>query len=202
MNKIELEIIALQSSVTHMHSYAVVLGEVNGPRRIPIVIGGFEAQSIALALENLQPKRPLTHDLLAIILEAFNIDLIEIIIYRIEDGIFYAKLICQHEGEEYEIDCRTSDAISLAIRTSSPIYAYEEILDAAGIEVEEDISRLDTEDEQSTEPQETANNPENKLAHLSIEELQQLLEEVLEQEDYTQAIKIRDEINRRKGSTE
>lgn len=198
MNKIELEIIALQSSVTNMHSYAVVLGEVKGTRRIPIVIGGFEAQAIALALENLQPKRPLTHDLMTIMLETFEVELTEVLIYRIEEGIFYAKLICNYQDNIYEIDCRTSDAISLAIRTASPIYVYEEILDAASIEIEEDTDAIKTSDDsESTDIQEDTPDTQNELSGLSLEELQSLLEEVLEQEDYAKAIKIRDEINKR-----
>jgi len=197
MNKIELEIIALQSSVTHMHSYAVVLGEINGPRRIPIVIGGFEAQSIAVALENLQPKRPLTHDLMAVILETFGVALSEVLIYRLEEGIFYAKLICQQEGNQYEIDCRTSDALSLAIRSGCPIFAYAQILDAASIEMEED-QELTEETFESTPEHIPEEEPSGELSGMSIEELEKLLNDVLEQEDYTKAIKIRDEINKRK----
>lgn len=184
-----------------MHSYAVVLGEMKGTRRIPIVIGGFEAQAIALALENLQPKRPLTHDLMTIMLETFEVELTEVLIYRIEEGIFYAKLICNYQDNVYEIDCRTSDAISLAIRTASPIYAYEEILDAASIEIDDDPDASKLSDENNPENKELQQDvapAQNELSGLSLEELEVLLEEVLEQEDYAKAIKIRDEINKRK----
>src|SRR5690606_15599226 len=137
MNKIELEIISLQSSVTLMHSYAVVLGEVSGDRKIPIVIGGFEAQAIAVALENLQPKRPLTHDLMVIFFNTFNVTVQEVYIYRLEEAIFYSQLICIKDNEQVRIDCRTSDAIAIAIRTGCPIYAAPEVVDSSGLEMEQ-----------------------------------------------------------------
>ena len=140
MKKVELEIIALSHSVTQSHSYAVVLGEVAGQRRLPIVIGGFEAQSIAVALEKMSPSRPLTHDLIKNICEAFDLSIKEVIINNLLDGIFYAKLICVEGKKEYEIDSRTSDALALAVRFSCPIYTYEFILDSAGIILEEGTS--------------------------------------------------------------
>lgn len=199
MNKIELEIVALQSSVTHMHSYAVVLGEKDGNRRIPIVIGGFEAQAIAVALENLQPKRPLTHDLLTIMFDTFDIILEEVLIYRLEEGIFYAKLVCIKNSETTTIDCRTSDALAIAIRKECPIYAYESILDNAAIDFSDATSILpdiDTDEDYNDDivpPTDDMN-----LADKTIEELEKMLEEVLELEDYNKAIKIRDELNNRK----
>src|SRR5215217_133738 len=117
MKKIELEIVALSHSITQTHSYAVVLGEVDGLRRLPIVIGGFEAQAIAVALERMQPSRPLTHDLFANFMAAFSIELNEVLIYKLEEGIFFAQLVCHGpDGDTVEIDARTSDALALAVR--------------------------------------------------------------------------------------
>src|SRR6188474_3296076 len=137
MKKIELEIVALSHSITQTHSYAVVLGEVNGLRRLPIVIGGFEAQAIAVALEKMQPSRPLTHDLVKNFMNAFAIDLHEIIICDLQEGIFYSKLVCSSEHDTIEIDSRTSDALALAVRFGCPIYTYENILESAGILMED-----------------------------------------------------------------
>ena len=137
MKKIELEIVALSHSITQTHSYAVVLGEVNGLRRLPIVIGGFEAQAIAVALEKMHPSRPLTHDLMKNFMNAFNIDLQEIIICDLQEGIFYSKLLCVSEHDTVEIDSRTSDALALAVRFGCPIYTYDNILESAGILMED-----------------------------------------------------------------
>src|SRR5215207_4909373 len=137
MKKIELEIVALSHSITQTHSYAVVLGEVNGLRRLPIVIGGFEAQAIAVALEKMQPSRPLTHDLMKNFMTAFNIDLHEIIISDLQEGIFYSKLVCSSDNDTIEIDSRTSDALALAVRFGCPVYTYEHILESAGILMED-----------------------------------------------------------------
>ncbi len=197
MKKVELEIVALSHSITQTHSYAVVLGEVNGLRRLPIVIGGFEAQAIAVALEKMNPSRPLTHDLMKNFLVAFSIDLHEIIIADLQEGIFYSKLICASEHDTIEIDSRTSDAIALAVRFGCPIYTYENILDSAGIIMN------DKGDQASTQKQEavgvtTSGAGHNELKNLTLDELNALLNEVLENEDYMKAIAIRDEINSRK----
>jgi hypothetical protein len=133
MKKIELEIVALSHSIAQTHSYAVVLGEVNGLRRLPIVIGGFEAQAIAVALERMQPSRPLTHDLMKNFMQAFSVELHEVVITDLQEGIFYSKLLCSNEQDTVEIDSRTSDALALAVRFGCPIYTYEKILDAAGM---------------------------------------------------------------------
>src|ERR1043166_9571767 len=137
MKKIELEIVALSHSITQTHSYAVVLGEVNGLRRLPIVIGGFEAQAIAVALEKMQPSRPLTHDLMKNFMNAFGVDLHEIMITDLQEGIFYSKLVCSSENDTVEIDSRTSDALALAVRFGCPVFTYENILDSAGILMED-----------------------------------------------------------------
>jgi uncharacterized protein len=193
MKKIELEIVALSHSITQTHSYAVVLGEVNGLRRLPIVIGGFEAQAIAVALERMQPSRPVTHDLMKNFMLAFNVELHEIIINDLQEGIFYSKLVCSTDHDTVEIDSRTSDAVALAVRFGCPIYTYDNILDSAGILMEEDdkkkkvlVSHSDTNSDD--------------LKNMSIADLEHLLNEVLEQEDYIKAASIRDEIKARKGS--
>jgi bifunctional DNase/RNase len=194
MKKIELEIVALSHSITQTHSYAVVLGEVNGLRRLPIVIGGFEAQAIAVALERMQPSRPLTHDLMKNFMNAFNVELMEIIINDLQEGIFYSKLICINEHDTVEIDSRTSDALALAVRFGCPIYTYDHILESAGILMEDSgkgkKSDIGVDEASSTSREE--------LSKMSVDELQTLLNEVLEQEDYIRAIAIRDEINKRK----
>ncbi len=194
MKKIELEIIALSHSITQTHSYAVVLGEVNGLRRLPIVIGGFEAQAIAVALERMQPSRPLTHDLMKNFMNAFNVDLMEIVINDLQEGIFYSKLICISEHDTVEIDSRTSDALALAVRFSCPIFTYEHILESAGILMEDGNKKKKT-DIAVDEPISAAR---EEISRLNIDELQTLLNEVLEQEDYMRAIAIRDELNKRK----
>jgi uncharacterized protein len=193
MKKIELEIVALSHSITQTHSYAVVLGEVNGLRRLPIVIGGFEAQAIAVALERMQPSRPLTHDLMKNFMTAFNVDLHEIIINDLQEGIFYSKLICSSDKDTVEIDSRTSDAVALAVRFGCPIYTYDNILESAGILMEEDDKKkkvVVSHNDEGTED----------LKKMSVLELEALLNEVLVHEDYIKAASIRDEINRRKGS--
>jgi uncharacterized protein len=194
MKKIELEIVALSHSITQTHSYAVVLGEVNGLRRLPIVIGGFEAQAIAVALERMQPSRPLTHDLMKNFMLAFNVDLHEIVINDLQEGIFYSKLLCSSENDTVEIDSRTSDALALAVRFGCPIYTYENILESAGILMEDDDEKKGKEEVTVT----GGNEGNADLKSLSIEELQALLNEVLEQEDYIRAIAIRDELSHRK----
>ncbi len=197
MKKIELEIVALSHSITQTHSYAVVLGEVNGLRRLPIVIGGFEAQAIAVALENMKPSRPLTHDLMKNFMNAFNIELIEVIINDLQEGIFYSKLVCYSERDTVEIDSRTSDALALAVRFGCPIYTYENILDSAGI-LMEDTGKAKKSGEIEPEPVPAESSVNEDLKSLSLEELQTLLHDVLESEDYIRAIAIRDEINSRK----
>lgn len=196
MKKIELEIVALSHSITQTHSYAVVLGEVNGLRRLPIVIGGFEAQAIAVALERMQPSRPLTHDLMKNFMNAFNVDLMEIIINDLQEGIFYSKLVCISEHDTVEIDSRTSDALALAVRFGCPIYTYDHILESAGILMEDSGNKKKTKEPQVAEMPGTQGRED--LSLLSEDELENLLNEVLEQEDYLRAISIRDEINRRK----
>ena len=196
MKKIELEIVALSHSITQTHSYAVVLGEANGMRRLPIVIGGFDAQAIAVALENMQPSRPLTHDLMKNFMNAFNVELQEIIISDLQEGIFYSKLVCFTEHDTVEIDSRTSDALALAVRFGCPIYTYEHILENAGI-LMEDGGTGKKQKAEAVGVEESGSGRED-LSNMSLEELQTLLNDVLEHEDYIRAIAIRDEMNKRK----
>jgi bifunctional DNase/RNase len=192
MKKIELEIVALSHSITQTHSYAVVLGEINGLRRLPIVIGGFEAQAIAVALERMSPSRPLTHDLMKNFMMAFNVELHEVVINDLQEGIFYSKLVCSSANDTVEIDSRTSDALALAVRFGCPIFTYDTILDQAGILMEDD------EKKQKTASVTTETGGSDDLKSLSLEELEGLLTEVLDHEDYIRAIAIRDEIKSRK----
>lgn len=193
MKKIELDIVALSHSVTQSHNYAVVLGEKIGMRRLPIVIGSFEAQAIAVALERMTPNRPLTHDLFKNAMETFHIELREVLINNLLDGIFYARLVCEKEGEMVEIDSRTSDALALAARFGCPIFTYEFILDTAGVVLEDNES----ESEPPSESGPSASS--NPLASYSLEALTRMLDEVLEEENYEKAAQIRDEIDRRKA---
>jgi len=197
MKKIELEIAALSHSITQTHSYAVVLREMNGHRRLPIVIGGFEAQAIAVALEKMNPSRPLTHDLMKNFMIAFGIELHEIIISDLQEGIFFSKLICSSSNDTIEIDSRTSDALALAVRFGCPVYTYENILDTAGIIMDDKKEKLVSAEEEvigSTHSDDSNTDLKNR----SIDELNAMLNEVLENEDYIKAIAIRDEINSRK----
>lgn len=191
MKRIELEIVALSHSMTQSHNYAVVLGERRGKRRLPIVIGSFEAQAIAVALERMVPNRPLTHDLFKNAFDAFDIQLKEVIISNLLDGIFYARLVCVKNGELFEIDSRTSDAIAMAVRFECPIFTYDFILEAAGVILEEQegggFSAVPAPVELDEEVMET----------WPIDALRGRLQEALDNEEYEMAAKIRDELKRR-----
>jgi uncharacterized protein len=198
MKKIELDIVALSHSVTQSHNYAVVLGEKQGKRRLPIVIGGFEAQAIAVAMERMTPNRPLTHDLFRKTLQTFDIELKEVLINNLLDGIFYSRLICEQKGEVVEIDSRTSDALALAVRFKCPIYTFEFILEAAGVVLEEEGEA--TEKPPVGEVEDTVSDEEKSLDQYKPEALEKLLQEALAREDYERAAELRDELNRRKGN--
>lgn len=199
MKKIELEIIAIQQSITQAHSYAVILGEVNGVHRLPIIIGGFEAQAIAVSLERMSPTRPLTHDLMKNFMTAFGIELHEVVINDLQEGVFYSKLVCSNDRDTIEIDSRTSDAIAMAVRFGCPIYTFEHILESAGILLEETQESAKRKKDIAEPLSESVKEPgAEALKKLSLEELHSLLNEVLESEDYMRAIAIRDEINSRK----
>ena len=201
MKKIELNIVALSHSVTQSHNYAVVLGEIEGKRRLPIVIGGFEAQAIAVAMENMTPNRPLTHDLFKNAFDGFNIEVKEIVINNLLDGIFYAQLVCEGPLGTVEVDSRTSDAIAMAVRYGCPIYTYEFIMENAGVVLEdqeegESISTAKTSDQGN---ESNVKKPDSYESY-TVGALNKMLEDVLNDEDYEKAAKIRDELNRRKAN--
>ncbi len=194
MQKIRLNILGLSVSQTQSGAYALVLAEENGERRIPIIIGPVEAQAIAIQLEGLKPPRPLTHDLIKNIAFAFDIALIEVTIYKLEEGIFYSELLCEMGGREVRIDSRTSDAVALALRFRCPIYTSEEILKKAGIVLTRDDeespvrSLLDDDDEEPGV---------SSYAQYSSDELEELLNDAIQNEDYEKASIIRDEMKKR-----
>lgn len=201
MKKVKLDIVGLSYSQTQSGAYALVLGEVNGRRRLPIIIGAFEAQAIAIEIEKMTPTRPLTHDLFKSFAQVYQIEITEIIIYNLVDGVFFAKLICTNGENIQEIDARTSDAIALAVRFNATIYTYEFILSSAGIVIEgNDFLFLENMDaitkEHSSEDMPTSI-PVSGYQSLSIEELQAKLNAALAEEAYEKAARIRDEIAKR-----
>lgn len=203
MDKIAIEIIGLSYSQTQTGAYALVLGETSGEkRRLPIIIGGFEAQAIAIELESMTPTRPLTHDLFKSFSEVFDIEIKEVIIYDLREGIFFAKLVSEKDGKEVEIETRTSDAIAIAVRFKCPIYTYEFILSSAGIILDdsapqknEDLERQIEEIEE--ELNETKPAPKKSLTDLSLNELNQKLQIAIENENYEEASKIKAIIDNR-----
>ncbi|GGE22848.1 MULTISPECIES: bifunctional nuclease family protein [Sphingobacterium] len=219
MKKIKLDIVGLSYSQTQSGAYALVLGEVGGNRRLPVIIGGFEAQSIAVEIEKMTPSRPLTHDLFKSFAETFKIKLEEVLIYNLVDGIFFAKLICTDGEQTSEIDARTSDAVALAVRFECPIYTYDFIMNTAGIVIEgndfaflENIENVgnykqtenpsEEKEHESVEKEkekEPAKNKPSPYASLTLEQLEKTLEKAIENEQYETAAKIRDEIEKRKS---
>jgi bifunctional DNase/RNase len=199
MGKIKLNVLGISYSQTQTGAYALILTEENGNRRIPIIIGGFEAQAIAIQLEGLNPPRPLTHDLFHNFAVSFDITIVEVRIYRLYEGVFYSKLICDDGKKEVIVDARTSDAIALALRFKCPIYTTEEIIEQAGIILEEnqDLDEDFEKDEfYSSEPK--APEIGDELKELSLKELKGMLDEAIKNENYERASIIRDEINKRK----
>lgn len=205
MKKVKLDIVGLSYSQTQSGAYALVLGEVNGRRRLPIIIGAFEAQAIAIEIEKMSPTRPLTHDLFKSFAQAYHVEVTEVLIYNLVDGVFFAKLMCSKDGEQIEIDARTSDAIAIAVRFNAAIYTYEFILASAGIVIEGNDFLFLENMESITNPssaEEVHSVPEavSGFQSFSIEDLQQKLEKALAEEAYEKAARIRDEINRRSAS--
>lgn len=199
MKRVKLNILGLSYSQTQSGAYALVLSEADGNRRIPIIIGAVEAQAIAIQLEGLKPPRPLTHDLFLNTALAFNIDVVEVFINKLEEGIFYAEMVCQQNETRIKIDSRTSDAIALALRFECPVYTTEAILDKAGIVLDFE-SEPEIGGEQSTSQNDMIS-PEDKeegdYSSYSVEELNDLLKEAIAEENYEKASEIRDEIKRR-----
>lgn len=202
MKKVKLDIVGLSFSQTQSGAYALVLGEVNGRRRLPIIIGAFEAQAIAIEIEKMVPSRPLTHDLFKSFADHYKIRIEEILIYNLVDGVFFAKIICTDGNETHEIDARTSDAIAIAVRFNATIYTYEFILSSAGIEMEgNDLLFIDSFENTTIDnlPEDFTNPPPNQKYQLqSTEELEAELSKAIADEAYELAAKLRDEISKRK----
>lgn len=196
MSKVKLNVLGISYSQTQSGAYALVLSEEEGKRRIPIIIGGFEAQAIAIQLEGLTPPRPLTHDLFLNFSKSFGVELIDVQIYKLEEGVFFSKLHCDNGKKEVYIDARTSDSIALALRFNCPIYTTEDILEKAGIvlDIEEGETGPMPEKEETDQSKDTE---VQALKHLSLAELNMLLDEAVLKEDYEKASRIRDEIKKR-----
>jgi bifunctional DNase/RNase len=202
MSIVKLDIKGISYSQTQSGAYALVLSEVDGERTLPIIIGAFEAQSIAIALEKeIKPPRPLTHDLFRDFADSFEVNIIQVTIYKLVDGVFFSSLICERDGIEQTIDARTSDAIALATRFNAPIYTYESILEQAGIylkiSTEDIISATEAPEEESVVDNATKSDVPNELLSFSLKELHQKLNKAVAQENYEMAAKIRDEISNR-----
>lgn len=200
MEKIKLEILGLSSSQSEVGHFALVLGEAHGSRRLPIIIDGFQARAIALEIENIKSTRPMTHDLIVSIAKSFGIDLVEVVITDLKDGIFYSKLIFEQDGETREIDSRTSDAVAVGVRFKVPIYTYEAVLSVAGIDVQDDDAD-DTEGLQD-EPEKEASAEDSENAPIAdkIRRLQDRMQEAIANEDYEKAARLRDEISKLEGT--
>jgi bifunctional DNase/RNase len=196
MKRVKLKVMGISYSQTQSGAYALILIEENGERRIPIIIGGFEAQAIVIKLENLDPPRPLTHDLFKKFADEFNISIKEVMISRLEEGVFFSKLICTNGVKEYSIDSRTSDAVALALRFECPIYITEEILEKAGIT----INPSDPEISVGPDTESLFEQEANKYDSYTDEELYKLIDDAVKTEDYERAAAVRDEIEKRKKS--
>jgi uncharacterized protein len=194
MKRVKLKVMGISYSQTQSGAYALILLEENGERRIPIIIGGFEAQAIVIKLENLDPPRPLTHDLFKKFADEFNISITEVMIYKLEEGVFFSKLVCTNDVKTYSIDSRTSDAVAIALRFGCPIYITEEILDKAGIT----ITASDGDVSVSNDTDTIFETESAKYGSYSDEELYKLIDEAVKTEDYEKAASIRDEIEKRK----
>ncbi|MEO8255146.1 MAG: bifunctional nuclease family protein [Flavobacterium sp.] len=206
MSLVKLSIKGISYSQTQNGAYALILNEVDGERKLPIVIGAFEAQSIAIALEKeIKPPRPLTHDLFKNFAERFDIVVKQVIIHKLVDGVFYSSIICERDKIEEIIDARTSDAIALALRFNAPIFTYKNILDKAGIYLKTNPEDGDKENQQMDDiisnPESFTSESESSRAYIkhSLQELNDLLLQAVEQEDYEKAAKIRDEISKRES---
>jgi bifunctional DNase/RNase len=200
VEKIQLEILGLSSSQSQSGSFALVLGETDGNRRLPIIIGMFEAQAIAIEIEKIIPNRPMTHDLFKSFGHSFNYTIKEIVISDLKEGVFFAKIVCENDSKTVEIDARPSDAIAIGLRFNAPIYTYEKIMTDAGIilteESDEEASDL-TAEITKEEPKPKSPTKDKPLKDYSYDKLKEMLNEALENEDYEKAAKIRDELNRR-----
>ncbi len=207
MGMIKLNVLGISYSQTQSGAYALILTEESGDRRIPIIVGGFEAQSIAIELEGLKPPRPLTHDLFHSFAKEFSISIREVVIYKLEEGVFYSQLLCDNGMEKITLDARTSDAIALALRFKCPIYTTEEIISKAGIvlEFEGDAGKKSKEPKSEEEPPEMKKESSKgaassgKYKNSTVEELKKLLDEAVSKEDYEKASMIKKELEQRKS---
>ncbi len=203
MDKIRLEILGLSSSQSQSGSFALVLGETEGSRRLPIIIGMFEAQAIAIEIEKIIPNRPMTHDLFKSFAHNFSYKVEEIIISDLKEGVFFAKIVCGGNGEKVEIDARPSDAIAIGLRFDAPIYTYETILAEAGIvltDENDDISEIKSELKSTVKKEKKEaekSSGSSGFKDMSVDKLNELLNEAIDNEDYEKAAKIRDELSRR-----
>ncbi|HEY0978908.1 MAG TPA: bifunctional nuclease domain-containing protein [Flavobacteriales bacterium] len=196
MQKVELKFLRITYSHTHAGAYALILAEKHGDRRLPIIIGGVEAQAIAIQVENIKPARPLTHDLFKNLSDQLGITLKEVVINDLVEGIFHARLVLTQEGTEVEVDARSSDAIALALRFQCPIHTYEFIMSAAGLKVEDG-----DEEKEAVEHAERPEKEEKKnIRTVGMDELKEMLDQALENEDYERASRLRDELKRREGT--
>lgn len=197
MDKLQVDILGLSTSPHTNGAYALILYEVEGKRKLPIIIGGFEAQAIALKLENIKPPRPFTHDLFKTIADTFSLNVKEVFIDELHNETFYAKVICEMNGEIHEIDARPSDAIAIAVRFGAPIFVSEEIMNEAGIKEEhqEEAGVTESETEQGASKESTGK------AESTLNDMQKMLEDAIKREDYEEAARLRDEITRLKGSS-
>jgi len=194
MKRIKLKVLGISYSQTQSGAYALILIEEKGERRIPIIIGGFEAQAIVIKLENLEPPRPLTHDLFKSFADKFNISIIEVMIYKLEEGVFFSKLVCSNGDKEYSIDSRTSDAVAIALRFGCPIYITEDILEKAGIT----ITATEGDTNTGNESENLFGQGNSRFETFTEDELYKMIDEAVKTEDYERAAAIRDEIDKRK----
>jgi bifunctional DNase/RNase len=192
MKRVKLKVMGISYSQTQSGAYTLLLIEEKGDRRIPVIIGGFEAQAIVIKLENLEPPRPLTHDLFKKLADQFNISISEVMIHKLEEGVFFSKLVCNNGENEYSIDSRTSDAVAIALRFGCPIYISEDILEKA------QLTNSPSETELSTADQETLDETDEKYGIYTDDELFKMIDEAVKAEDYERAAAIRDEIEKRK----
>jgi bifunctional DNase/RNase len=194
MKRIKLKVLGISYSQTQSGAYALILTEEKGERRIPIIIGGFEAQSIVIKLENLDPPRPLTHDLFKSLADSFGISVTEVFINKLEEGVFFSKLVCSDGVKEFSIDSRTSDAVALSLRFNCPIYIAEDILEKAGITV----NPTGPADDKGVEESIVSESVSSKYENINDDELFKMIDEAVKKEDYERAAAVRDEIDRRK----
>jgi bifunctional DNase/RNase len=204
LEKIKLDILGLSSSQSDVGHFALVLGEVKGTRRLPIIIDGFQARAIALEMENIKPNRPMTHDLIVTIAKTFGIDLIEVQINDLKEGIFYARLVFEQDGQRYEIDSRTSDAVAIGVRFKVPLYTYESVLSVAGIvvnesDMEEENDDYFSEEDDTDEAEPAAEIPADETMEDKIVRMRRDMENAIKDEDYEKAARLRDDIARLEG---